>query len=153
MTLRLVERKERLVHCLHPGFRLPDLNLRIDLMNLIFPDQVPVCRVRDHNLKGQCPASAVHCRNQGLAHYPFQDETELCPHLRLLMSGENVHDSVDCLHARVRVKSSKRSSGPFRPRSKRASMVSRSRISPMSTTSGSCLKLDRSAALIPSCPG
>src|SRR4051794_14385496 len=45
-----VEVDQRLVHGLHAELGLPDLHLRVDLVQLVLADQVADRRVRDHHL-------------------------------------------------------------------------------------------------------
>src|SRR5690606_9075003 len=93
----LVERRERLVHGLHPVLVLADLHLRVDLMDLVLADQVADRGVRDHQLDREHAARAVRAREQRLAQHPLEHERELRPYLRLLVGREHVHDAVDGL--------------------------------------------------------
>src|SRR5690348_1098114 len=52
----LIERRQRLVECLHPEFILTGLHHRIDLMDLVFADKVANSRIRYQYLKRHYPA-------------------------------------------------------------------------------------------------
>jgi len=94
---------QTLVHGLHAEFFLPHLHLRIYLVDLVLPDQVPDRWVGYHDFQGQCPAGAPNFGDKGLGKDPFKNEGELGPHLCLLIRGENVDYTVDGLHAGVGV--------------------------------------------------
>ena len=78
------KRSQRLIESLHSVYILPGLHHRIDLMNLVFTDQIPNGGIGDQNLHSQCAATAVGFGKQGLAEDAFESERELGPNLRLL---------------------------------------------------------------------
>jgi len=57
--LPVIQVGQGLVEGLHPELLLAHLHGRIDLMDLVLPDEVADGRVRDHDLHGQDAALAV----------------------------------------------------------------------------------------------
>ena len=80
-------------------------------------------------------------------HHALEHEGQLGADLRLLVRREHVEDAVDGLHAAVGVQRARSTRWPVSAMISAASMVSRSRISPTSTTSGSCRRMYLSAVL------
>jgi hypothetical protein len=90
-----------LVHRLHSKLGLSHLHLGIDLLNLVFPDQVSNGRVRNHDLHRKNPSFSSCPGDELLGQDPLQDKGELSPDLLLLVGREDIDDSVDRFHAGV----------------------------------------------------
>ena len=139
-----VQSRQRLVERLHSVLFLARLHRRVDLVNLILSDEVSDSGIRHQNLHGEGSARPARLRQQGLAHDALEHERKLCSDLRLLVRWKDVDDAVDRLGGGVSMKRREGQMAGLRD-TQAASMVSRSRISPMSTTSGSSRRADRSA--------
>ena len=98
------QRRERLVKCLHSEFILPGLHHRIDLVDLVFADQVADSGVWHQYFESHYAAVARCLRQQGLAENAFEHQRKLRPDLGLLSGRENVDDTVDRRIGRIRVK-------------------------------------------------
>src|SRR6185369_13587759 len=123
------EARQRLVEGLHPELLLAHLHLRVDLVDLVLADEVPDGGVRDHHLEREHAARAAGLGQQVLREDALEHERELRAHLRLLVCTALFVCSV----AKAR--------WPVSEMTSAVSIVSRSRISPMRTTSGSCLRM------------
>src|SRR4030095_2009604 len=104
---------ERLVHRLHTHFFLPGLHGRVDLVDLVFTNQIPDAGRRYHDLERHDAASSS-LRQQGLTNDSLEDERQLRPNLALLVRREDIDDAVDRLRRRVGVKSGQRQVAGFR---------------------------------------
>src|ERR1700687_1465228 len=65
---------ERLRHRLHAELDLPHLHLRVDLMNLLFADEIADGCVGTHHFDRQDPALAVRTRNELLRDHAVENE-------------------------------------------------------------------------------
>ena len=139
-----VQRRQRLVERLHAELLLAGLHRRVDLVDLVLADQVADGGRRHQDLQRHDAPAAARLRQQRLTDDAFEHERELRADLRLLVRREHVDDAVDRLRRGVRVQRAN-VKWPVSAMRSAASIVSRSRISPMSTTSGSSRSAARSA--------
>src|SRR5437762_2973394 len=90
-----IERGQRLVESLHSELVLARLHGGINLVDLVFANQIADGRVGYHDLHGHHSALPAHFGQQRLAHDAFQHQRELSADLRLLVRGKYVNDAVD----------------------------------------------------------
>ena len=84
-----VQRRQRLVHRLHPGLFLAGLHRRIDLVNLVFANQVADARRRAPGFRARRTRPwPFGLRQQRLTDDAFEHERQLRANLRLLMRRE-----------------------------------------------------------------
>jgi hypothetical protein len=69
-----VEVEQRLGHGLHAELALPDLELRVELVDLVLADQVADGGIGNHHLDRQDAPAPVHARDELLRDDPVQDE-------------------------------------------------------------------------------
>src|SRR6185369_1564522 len=84
-----------LIERLHTKFFLARLHGGINLMDLVFTNQVADSRIRHQNLHDHCPSLVIRLGNKGLAHDAFQHHGKLRANLWLLVSRKHVDDTVD----------------------------------------------------------
>src|SRR5580698_74207 len=90
-----IGRGQRLVESLHSELVLTRLHGGINLVDLVFPDQVADRGIRNQDLHAHGAALAVGFRQQGLTHDAFEHQRQLRPNLGLLVGREYVNDSVN----------------------------------------------------------
>src|SRR5579859_825988 len=103
-----VQGRERLVEGLHPELFLAGLHGGVDLVDLVFADEVADGRVGDKDLHRHTPPLSADLGQERLAHDAFQHQRQLRADLRLLVRGEDVDDAVDGRGSRVGVQRAER---------------------------------------------
>src|SRR6266481_1657517 len=98
-----VRGRERLVKGLHAELFLTGLHGGVDLVDLVFADQVADGCVGHHDFHAHRTAFAVSLGQQALTHDAFEHQRELRPDLGLLVSRKDVDDTVDGRRRRVGV--------------------------------------------------
>src|SRR6266536_1702493 len=87
--------RQRLVERLHAELLLAGLHGRVDLVNLVFPDQVADGGIGNQNLHTHGPSLIVGPWQQALTHDAFEHQRKLGADLGLLVRREHVDDAVD----------------------------------------------------------
>src|ERR1700722_6655549 len=85
-----IGRGQGLVEGLHAELVLSGLHRRINLVDLVFPDQIAHCRVGDEDFHNHAAALAAYGLQQALAHDAFEHQRKLGANLRLLVGGKHV---------------------------------------------------------------
>src|SRR5580704_6484009 len=99
--------RQALIERLHARDSGSGLHRRVDLVNLVFADQVTDSRRGNQDFHHHRTSAAVSAGQERLTENPFQYHGELRANLRLLVSGKNVDDTIDGRGSRVRVQRGK----------------------------------------------
>ena len=91
----MVESGQRLIEGLHTVLVLTGLHHRVDLMDLVFADQVSDSGIGNKYLEAHYSAAAFSARQQRLTENALKHERELGTYLRLLIGRKDVDDAVD----------------------------------------------------------
>src|SRR5208282_301841 len=84
---------------------LTGLHGRVNLVNLVFTDQVAHGGIGHQNFHAHGASLVIGAGQQALTHDAFEDQRKLGANLRLLVRGEHVNDAVDGRGCRVGVQS------------------------------------------------
>ena len=96
-----------MIEGLHAMRRLAGLHHAVDLMDLVFSDQIADGIRRHQDFDRQRSTGPTGSRQQRLTEDAFQHEGELDPNLALLGSWKDVDDTVDRLSGRIGMQGSK----------------------------------------------
>ena len=109
----VIKRGQRLIEGLHSVLVLAGLHHRVDLVDLVFADQVSDGAVGNQDFERHRAAASFSARQQRLAQNSFEHERKLRANLRLLIGRKDVDDTVDGRGGRICVQRGERKVAGF----------------------------------------